>query len=267
MMPKERQDAALEAAAREKAMVERIRAEVVAQADAQGENGWLEIDVSTKIRENGRLRVPRAPFELWAVARAGAGHLVTPWKIVSPIGLKQDGDDRFHSDWLIGAGFGIHDMMSFISYEHSRLLRDAAEDASFDIQQRVLNFECAVLMPGEFRSCKVCVPQNPGDLPSEQDFQDHGPAVLLPDAGPDWVDVAYAALQMQGAVIVERGGSMAHLITVMREDSRGPIVRVPDARRKFAPGTLLYVNPDTGQVTLHDELYSRFRNVADPFSP
>ena len=282
------------------AMIARLRADIVARADAMGESGWMEIDVPAEVRPGGKLRVPRGPFEMWAVARSGGGHLATPWRPLSPQGLRLGGDDRFHSDWMLGAGLELSDLDAFGPNPHAEALENAALDAKFGIQRRLLGFECDVLLPGPWRSCIVFVPSGPADLPNPDDYEagddgewggdgGTGPAAILPDAGPDWLDVAHAALKLGGAVIVERGGAMAHLVTALRGDCEGPIVRIPGARRKFAPGAAMYVSTaagsvdpadpyridldappapsDKGEITLHAAAFTRFANVPDPFKP
>ncbi len=80
-------------------------AAVVAQADASGRDGWMAIEVPDEISRDGYLRIPRAPFEQWAVSRTVDGaSKASPWTPVC-----QPGDpgvhDRFLADWLVGAGY------------------------------------------------------------------------------------------------------------------------------------------------------------------
>ncbi|AOG02966.1 hypothetical protein [Bosea sp. RAC05] len=85
-------------------------AAVVAQADASGRDGWMAIEVPDEISRDGYLRIPRAPFEQWALSRtidgASKAQLWTP--------VCQPGDpgvhDRFLADWLLGAGFNPADI-------------------------------------------------------------------------------------------------------------------------------------------------------------
>ena len=252
-----------EAEARERAHWEELRVRIIAQADAQGDAGWMEINVPEAIRSNGKLRVPRGAFEQWAVARSGGGHLATPWRPIAPQGLKMGGDDRFHSDWMLGAGLNPQDMRFSSSYPHAEALRDAANDARFAIERRLLNFRCSVLLPGPYLRGTIFVPASRTDMPDEHG--EHPPVVVLPNAGPDYLDVALTALDAAGGVIVERGGEMAHLVTVLRESHQGPIVRVPDARRKYPPGAIVTICSYTGTVALQDEMYSPFANNPDPF--
>jgi hypothetical protein len=235
---------------------------VVRQADAAGETGWMEIDVPASIASTGKLRVPRGAFEQWAVSRCGGGHLAEPWKSVSPPGMKQMGDDVFHSDWMLGAGLDL-DAMRLSAPDES--LRTAAYDAFYAIQRRLLNFRCAVLLTGPFVSGRVFVPESADDLPTPASGDDLPPVVLLPNAGPDYLEVALEALDFGGAVIVEQGGEMAHLVTVLREKHQGPIVRVPKARAKYPAGAPIQVIASEGKVTLADEAFSGFANNSDPF--
>ena len=229
-----------------------LRNRIIGQADAQGDEGWMEIDVPEAVNPGGKIQVPRAPFEGWALKQAGFAHLALPWTPVSPQGTKQEGDDPLHSDWLLGGGFSIHDMMPFVGFEHAKLLRNAAYDAAGAVQSRFLGYGCTVLMPGPAKTCIAFVPSGPDDVPAPSGFPRLPPAAILPDAGPSWLAVGHAALKLGGAVIVEQGGAMAHLITVLREDCQGPIIRVADALVQFEAGTRLHVDSARGQVVTVD---------------
>jgi hypothetical protein len=224
----------------------------------------MEFPVPTEMIASGMLRVPRGAFEMWAVARSGGGHLATPWKPIAPDGLKMSGDDRFHSDWLLGSGLKLDAMRSYGSNRHWEAFSDAAHNARWEIESRLLRFRCSVLLPGSWRRGIVFVPKSPSDFPPPE-RREHPPVVLLPDAGPDYLDIALLALDAGGGVIVERGGEMAHLITVMRERGEGPILRVPDARLKYPPDAIVDLSCETGEVTLVSELFPQFANDPDPF--
>lgn len=84
--------------------------DIILQADARGRDGWMTIEVPDELSRDGFLRIPRAPFEQWAVSRtADGGKLALPWNPVS-----QSGDPGVHdpylADWLIGAGFAPSDI-------------------------------------------------------------------------------------------------------------------------------------------------------------
>lgn len=97
-----------------RAQIEKLRDEVKSRADLMENDrpgsGWMEIRVG-----RSTLRIPRAPFEVWALRPFGANGRIPPawlefkWLPISPIGLKMYGmeDDPCHTDWMLGAGLDI----------------------------------------------------------------------------------------------------------------------------------------------------------------
>lgn len=229
--------------------IEAFRKAIIAQADAMGEAGWMTIVVPTSIRANGLLRVPRAPFELWAVALSGGGHLVSPWKNVSPIGVKQGADDPNHTDWMLGAGLGPLDMKSGPFAEG---LSAAAYKARSEVERRLLNYDCSVLLQGHTVIGRAHVPQDFDDYPATSD-DGFPPVTIVKNAGPDWLDMAIRTFRLGGAVIVERGGEMAHLVTELRQTGGGAILRKENARKLYPSGTMLKVEPDDGRLTMEED--------------
>lgn len=245
-----------------------IREEVVNQADAM-ENGWLEIPLPEEAKRGKSIMVPRGAFEMWAVARSGGGHLATPWHTVSPPGMKMMNDDPFHTDWMIGAGLPLNALDEDEHGDAAGFLKQAFYTARYAIEVRLLSFKCSVLLPGEFVDGIVVHADRP-DANLQTLLDDVGrynepPILVIPNAGPDYFDLAVACFDYGGAVIVERGGSMAHLVTAFRDISSGPIVMVPDARKKYPVGAPLYVSTETGEANLHDAFMSRFASNPDPF--
>ncbi len=229
--------------------IETFRKAIIAQADAMGGGGWMTIEVPTSIRAHGKLRVPRAPFELWAVALSGGSHLVASWKNVSPVGVKQGADDPNHTDWMLGAGLGPLDMKIGPLAEG---LSAAAYAARGEIERRLLAFECSVLLQGHPVTGRVHIPAARDDFP---ELSDDGlpPISVVKNAGPDWLEMALKTFQLGGAVIVERGGEMAHLVTELRATGGGAIIRKEKARTLYPAGSLLRVDPGAGQLALQED--------------
>jgi hypothetical protein len=245
--------------------IEALRKAIIAQADAMGEAGWMAIDVPLSIRADGLLRVPRAPFELWAVALSGGSHLVAPWKNVSPIGVKQGADDPNHTDWMLGAGLGPLDMKSGPFAED---LSAAADAARGDVVRRLLNYDCSVLLQGHAVVGRAHVPQAFDDYPATSE-DGLPPVTIVKNAGPDWLDMAIRTFRLGGAVIVERGGEMAHLVTELRETGGGAILRKEKARKLYPSGTVLRVDPAASRLTMEvdEELMSARAAVAYNYTP
>ena len=84
--------------------------------------------------------VPRAPFEVYATRATRLRELAPRWEPVCPSGLKMQHDDPCHTDWMVGAGL---DDLS-ICYKDA-VFREALADATFAVQERLGNFQCAVL--------------------------------------------------------------------------------------------------------------------------
>ncbi len=229
--------------------VDAIRTVVRAQADAAGPRGWLDIPVPGQVRAGGVLRVPRGAFERWCAWRSGGAHLTAPWSRVSPQGVKQLGDDAYHTDWMLGAGLDPTDMASSGPNPHRQALWHAVEDARDMVEARLLRHGASVLLGGPCVDGTAWHPRGHDDRPHSR-----GPVVaVLADARPDWLGVVDAVLAEGGAVVVERGGETAHLIAVLRGHDRGPMLRVPGARRLFPEGTPVRVAADEARVTLRDD--------------
>lgn len=212
--------------------IEAFRKAIIVQADAMGEGGWMTIEVPTSIRADGQLRVPKAPFELWAVALSGGSHLVAPWKNVSPVGVKQGADDPNHTDWMLGAGLGPLDMKNGPLAEE---LSAAAYAARGEVERRLLAFDCSVLLQGHPVTGRVHIPTTRDDFPERSD-DGLPPISIVKNARPDWLEMALKTFQLGGAVIVERGGEMAHLVTELRSAGGGAIIRKEKARMLYPAG-------------------------------
>jgi hypothetical protein len=232
--------------------IEMLRKAIVAQTDAMGEAGWMTIKVPTTVAAEGILRVPRAPFELWAVALSGGSHLVSPWKTISPIGVKQGADDPNHTDWMLGAGLGPLDMKIGGPNPWAKALSAAAYAARSEIERRLLSFECSVLLQGHSVTGRVHIPATRDDFPV---FSDDGypPITIVKNAGPDWLEMAMRTFNLGGAVVVERGGEMAHLVTELRQTGGGAIIRKEKARSLYPAGSLLKVDPAHGKLSLEED--------------
>lgn len=180
--------------------------------------------------------IPSAPFENWALWRTDGAMLAKPWTTVCPSGLKMVMDDPYHTDWMVGAGLPL-DWMS------DDKQAAAAYDLQYTIQDEKLDFKIPVLC-GEGIATGEIVHLNKGDrLPA-------GKIGIIKNAGPDYVEAAYDAINNGGALITEAGGSMAHLVTVGRGAGLR-LVRIPDARKKLVVGITVDINCSNGSVLVH----------------
>lgn len=201
------------------------RTDIVAQAG----DDWIEMPF-----QDGTIRIPRAPFEQWCLWRTDGAHLAMPWKAVSPQGVKMFGDDPYHTDFLIGAGLEPDAMQA------DPALNDAIYSLRADIQKQKMGFDCAVLS-GAGEAWGTIVHPKPGDEIADD------AVVVVGTASARYLDIALKAR----AVIVERGGEMAHLVTVARE-KEAIIVRMPDALKLYPAGSSVTVDASRGRIQLHE---------------
>lgn len=201
------------------------RSQIIEQAGDR----WMEMEFMGKT-----LRIPRAPFEQWCLWRGDGAHLALPWKKVSVPGVKMFGDDPYHTDFLLGAGLEPDAMMA------DSALSEAFFSLRAKVQEEKMGFECAVLSGRGYIRGTV-VHAKPGDeLPDDA-------IVVVKGAKPEYVEM----LTKARAIIVERGGQVAHLVQVAME-REAVIVRVPDALKLYPAGSSVTVDADHGKVTLHE---------------
>ena len=256
-----------EAEVRRRRECEAARLKIVEQANAQGERGWMALEVGAEV-----LRIPRAPFEHWALDRCGAGHLAPPWSVCSRAGLKMGmtdsalpADDPLHTDWMLGAGL---DPLTINWYGADRngdlgalSLREAAYALMRRIQAENLNFACNVLCGSRIVSGTAYIANA-----KRKDLPYAGDVVVLPDASERWMEVVQAACGSgSGAVIVAKGGAMAHLVVNGLGDNVN-IVRVENATRIYVDGQQIPVDCANGAVTVAaiDLDVAREVDLADP---
>lgn len=206
--------------------------------------------------DDGRVfQVPRLPFLHWALGNHGR-HLLPEWKWVAPFGLKMMNDNVWHTDWMLGAGINIwswHGRGSLGIDEDSALVR-GAWDRRYELQAEMLGFECAVLSgAGRVEGYVIHPEPNQGlnlKLGPDVYVSHHKDVrvIVIPHAGPEYVQAAEEIRVRGGAVITERGGAMAHLVNIGREQNMR-IVRAEDAIKRY-PGHMTWVTVDCDRGTI-----------------
>jgi phosphohistidine swiveling domain-containing protein len=231
--------------------VDMLKARIIAQAG----DDWIEFPL-----DDGRvIRAPRTPFLHWALGIHGR-HLLPDWEPVAPFGLKMQHDDPYHSDWMIGAGI---DLWSWHGNRNQGIPEDdtlinGATNQRFDLQITMLDFKAAVLS-GTGRAQGYVMHPKPNEglgidtTPGRWNSRDRDlRIVVIPHAGPEYVQAAIEAHSRGGAVITERGGAMAHLVNVGREQNV-KIVRVEGALKLYPDHmTWVTVDCDRGRVIIRD---------------
>ncbi len=181
------------------------------------------------LKDGTVIEVPRAPFEQWALGNTALASLAAPWTPVSPEGLKMgQADDPYHSDWVVGAGLKPRGpgwgMQSGEAYSEN--VSGPSYDAKFELQRRKGSFQVSVV-------------NDAGDV-----FGTVGKEiVVIPDLSPERLP------EIAGArgIITERGGALAHLAVVGRENGI-TIMRDPDATKKYVEGTGVTLMPSEGKI-------------------
>ena len=185
------------------------------------------------------IQIPSAPFENWALWRTNGHAFAKPWTKVSSSGMKMQGDDPYHTDWMIGAGLDLDAM-----HEHGSNLSDIAYDRMFRMQEEIMTFKSAILCGGDGGETVYGEVVHP--KPNEE--VKPGQIAVIPAANARYLKAAMTAQ----AVIVERGGSMAHLVTVARE--KGVLImRYEGAMKHFSVGCRVLMKPLSGEITISKE--------------
>lgn len=221
------------------ARCEEIRAAVLAQA--AGDMMDLHLRDGTKVAT-----VPRAPFVRWALSRTSLRHLAPPWNTVSPSGMKLAMDEPDHTDWFFGATIHVTKELSETEkelqaawsahdrrydYDYSSPLNDAAHNEMFELQEKLGEFEAAVIVDA-------------GDV-----FGTVGrEIVVLPDLQPDHVE----RMKDAKAILTETGGRVAHIAQIALEGNI-TIMRVSDACARYPEGTSVTLLPGEGKVRVHPD--------------
>ncbi|SOC26021.1 hypothetical protein [Thalassospira xiamenensis] len=227
-------------------VVARLRKEIIAQAG----DDWIELEIPGGHVPNDILRVPRAPFVVWAL-KYRYRHLAPQWDIVSPMGMKCQNDDPSHTDWIIGAGLDPNDVWALDNRElpeSAEHINSAAYEKADEIQCEMLNYKCNIINgSGEVRG----VAWHPMKA-SPTDKLPDVPVLILPNLSVKWLDLVRETARRGGAVIAEQGGATAHLVTVVREEANIPIVLQKGAQEiythRFCEMTL---NADRGNISLY----------------
>lgn len=176
-------------------------------------------------------KVPRLPFLNYALGRTDLSELAPSWKTICPQGLKMGGDNPYHSDAYLGAydKDGNDLPMSYKNgYPYDGLEHQAFIHTMGRIQREFGGFSATVLSGGDH-------PEVFGAVGEE--------ILVLPNLDPRYLD----QVLMARAIITEEGGAACHLAQEAMVRSI-PILRVPDAIKKFPKGMFMTVQPGVGRI-------------------
>lgn len=189
---------------------------------------WIFLDTEKTVK------VSRPAFMEW-VFREGS------YAPMSTSGERMLGDSAAHTDWILSSGIDPYEMFIYGSEEFNKL-RDLGFNKRFELEESA-GQNCSVLA-----GSGVCA----GTCHTLDEFSKIGETLavlLLPNASPIFL-TDILELSSKGnlvAVIVEEGGSMAHLVTELIPTGM-PIIRVPDAIQNLK-GYLVEINCRKGTVT------------------
>lgn len=225
--------AAAQRAEERKAQCEAARQAVIDYADKDEEYGWFTYiwRDKSKIGPHEVLRAPKRALICYALSTTDSWHLMPEYKPFSAEGLKQADDNPYHTDVWLGCGLPVDDS----AYNPKNPKYQAVLDMMFDMQKKLLNFEVQVMARGPEKTGRVAFADDP-NISADS-------VLVVPHAGEEFHVQAMKA----GAVICEVGGRLAHLVTVCREMGK-PIIRMPDAMKKFKSGQTVTVTPEKGKV-------------------
>jgi phosphohistidine swiveling domain-containing protein len=226
----------------------RIKKQAAEFADNDKEFGWLEYTHTDRdTNETCTIRVPGRALICTAVHRAKVWHMIPQYTPFAKSGMKMYGDDPFHTDAWLGAGFSLDD-----AYNNDKIENVAFFKLLFREQYRFLKVKSLILTSGDqTKPITAHVLLANSEQAKAVDINNYDYILIAPTAGIEYDLLASKAK----ALIVERGGRGAHLVTVGRE--RGiPVLLIEDAMTKFnCPGDTIVLDPKTGEVKLSQDIY------------
>jgi len=227
--------------------IEELQMQIHEYADDDEEYGWLIIR-----GESGTWRFPKRAL-IWYVfgGMTAMRDLLPEYEAFSPSGLKLQMDNRYHTDVMIGAGFGIDG-----TYDHGSDQNEALHEAVRQIEdefKELRHFDFTILANAQSRKYFRCQvfdhepKENPNsttnyhidDQDPPKDKYDTLRAICIPNAS-----IKYdLAARNADVIITEVGGELAHLAIVSREKGK-LLIRVEGAVKKFPYWSKLRIDLD-----------------------
>jgi len=217
------------------------------QANLHG--GYMDLPLrdenNEKLKPAQTLRVPKAPFLLWCLGHfdfEANGKERPTWSVVSPMGLKCQMDNPYHTDWMLGAGETFEDAYSGDKTSRWEVVQQSASIVRYDVTKEWTKAEFVVLSKGtrSWFSGEVVMPAPNKAVPA-------GSVAVVPFAGPQYQLAMETACQDGGVLIADTGGKLAHLAVVGREFGC-TVLMLPDATKRFKEGQQLFIDMDEGTV-------------------
>jgi len=217
--------------------------EVRKQAKHNG--GFFNMEVYSDSKELVRvLKVPRIPFECWALKGTGARALgiMPEWRLICPMELKMRADDPMHSDWWFGAGLTASDYQRGLAVDSfAAQINTAAFHAGEKVRKEKLTNTIAFLS-GKGRASGRVVHLEPGQAPEA------GEIGIIEHAGPEYTTALEAAARHGTALITLVGGPLTHLATVAREG--GVMLAMWSEAEHIKAGKMVYLDAEDRTINL-----------------
>lgn len=155
---------------------------------------------------------------------------VSLWHPLSPMGLKMNGDDPYHSDLWIYLGFPMNEAELYgLDSTHNRIFYYLGKAIHEHMTNKKDDFLfLSPIFKGKFRGKIV---DHNSNLITDQDI------LILPNANATYEKIARKA----GLVIVEQGGQLSHIVLVSKEDML-PIILINNASSLYHVGEIIEVN-------------------------
>lgn len=167
------------------------------------------------------LRYPVGLATAYALSRTPAARWAPAWAPVSPPDLKMSNDNPLHTDLWLALG---HDLDGR-EYSTSSGANEGFSALVWHLQAEKLNYALHVLTAAGRERVSGMVVRH--DDPRVLEKLERGNVILwVPHAGEEFAVLARKA----AAVLCDKGGRLAHLVIVGREQGL-PVVRIPDQAR------------------------------------
>lgn len=238
-------------------MIEEITAKIREFANQDTEHGWFE-----HVHEGKLYKFPKRAFLHYLFGNSPCARALLPeYKAFASRGFKMSGDNPFHTDVWLGAGFPLE-----LAYKHSSLECEVFAEAGYALELAMrtkMSFDFTILannLPAKigrygisimvYESLEKLPPNTTSNIhilcqdKRRKSIETELRAIVIPRAGIEFDLVA----QNADVIITEAGGPLTHLATVSREKGK-LLIRIEDAVRKFPPFTKLRLN--LNDLSLH----------------
>lgn len=214
---------------------------------AKTNGGFFNLEVRDQNKALVRvLKVPKTPFECWALERTGARvlGLMPEWNTVCPMDLKMRNDSSFHSDWWFGAGLKAEDYVGGLRLSTLAAHINTAAYREADKVKAERLTDTVSVHAGKGSVEGQIVHLTPGEVPGP------GKIGVISHAGPEYTTALEAAARHGTALIAIVGGPLTHLATVAREE--GVVFAQWDQATNLRNGKTVTINADEKTIKISE---------------